>query len=90
MLGEFERELGVRAGEVTEDGQFGLERVFCMGCCALSPVGVVDDEVNTSLSPERVRPLLDQYRSSNGSSGGSTDSSPSHSSSRFTNSEKTK
>jgi len=32
-------------GETTPDGMFSLERVACLGCCALAPVVVVNKEV---------------------------------------------
>jgi NADH-quinone oxidoreductase subunit E len=77
VLREFERELGVDAGESTADQAFGLERVFCVGCCALAPVSVVDNTVHAGMVPKKVRPLLDSYRNGdagddagNGSAGG--------------------
>lgn len=33
-------------GETSPDGKFSLERVACLGCCALAPVVVVNDEVH--------------------------------------------
>jgi NADH-quinone oxidoreductase subunit E len=34
-----ESELGVATGDTTEDGQYTLETVACLGCCSLAPVG---------------------------------------------------
>lgn len=39
---ELERQLGIKAGETTPDGQFTLETVNCLGACALGPVVVID------------------------------------------------
>ena len=39
----FERELGVRAGETTEDGAFTLRAVECLGGCGWATVVAVDD-----------------------------------------------
>jgi len=39
-----ERELGIPAGSTTEDLQFTLESVHCLGACALAPVVVMDEE----------------------------------------------
>lgn len=58
VLEEFESQLGIRAGEVTDDGRFGLERVACVGCCALAPVVVVDEVVHAGMAARKVRPLL--------------------------------
>jgi NADH-quinone oxidoreductase subunit E len=40
-----EDELGICAGETTEDLVFTLETVNCVGCCALAPVVTVNDRV---------------------------------------------
>ena len=49
---EFERQLGVAAGETTSDEEFTLETVNCVGACALGPIVVVDghyfSNVNTA------------------------------------------
>ena len=42
ILEHFERRLGIRAGETTADGEYTLERVNCLGACALAPLAVVD------------------------------------------------
>lgn len=42
IVAEVERLLAVRAGETTEDREFTLETVNCLGACALGPVVVVD------------------------------------------------
>jgi NADH:ubiquinone oxidoreductase subunit E len=34
--------LGVEPGETTEDGEFTLETVNCVGACALGPVAIID------------------------------------------------
>jgi len=42
---KLEDELGILAGETTEDLLFTLETVNCVGCCALAPVVTVNDRV---------------------------------------------
>ncbi|MBP2146991.1 NADH-quinone oxidoreductase subunit E [Methanofollis sp. W23] len=37
--------LGIRDGETTEDGQFTLQTVNCVGACAMAPVVVVNERV---------------------------------------------
>lgn len=56
-----ERVLGVGDGEVTPDGKFGLERVNCLGCCALGPIMVVDDDYHGNLKPAEVEKILSKY-----------------------------
>jgi NADH-quinone oxidoreductase subunit E len=61
VLEAFERELGIRNGETTANGQYSLERVACFGCCALAPVVVVDEDTHARMRTTFVRKLLKQY-----------------------------
>lgn len=61
VLEETERKLKVKAGETTDDGLFTLETVNCLGCCALGPVIVVDDETVGQMTATRVASLLKRY-----------------------------
>ncbi|MGD2028844.1 MAG: NAD(P)H-dependent oxidoreductase subunit E, partial [Desulfobacterales bacterium] len=45
ILENFERKLGICAGETTPDREFSVDRVACVGCCALAPVAVIDETV---------------------------------------------
>jgi NADH-quinone oxidoreductase subunit E len=58
ILDSFERRLGIKEGETTPDREFSLERVACVGCCALAPVVVVDEKVEAKVSPIRVDGIL--------------------------------
>ncbi len=58
ILDSFERRLNIKEGETTPDREFSLERVACVGCCALAPVVVVDDKVEGKVSPIRVDGIL--------------------------------
>ena len=58
VLESFERRLDIHEGEVTDDLEYGLERVNCVGCCALAPVVVLDDEVIANVSPTKVDGIL--------------------------------
>jgi len=55
ILDSMERELNVKTGQVTDDFKFGLERVACVGCCALAPVVVIDEDVYGKLTPAKVK-----------------------------------
>ena len=52
LIDAVERELGIRPGETTADGEFSLELVNCLGACALAPVMVVDGKYHGNLTPE--------------------------------------
>lgn len=56
-----QRKLGIKPGETTEDYKFSLERVACFGCCALSPVMVVDKTVYSRMTPTEAKQVLSSY-----------------------------
>lgn len=58
ILEAWERELGIKVGEVTPDHEFSLERVACVGCCAMAPVTVVEETVQGKVTPTRVKGIL--------------------------------
>jgi len=62
ILEAVERELGITKGETTEDGNFNLESVACFGCCALSPVMVVDSTVYSRMTTKKVKDILRLYQ----------------------------
>lgn len=58
----FERELGIKRGETTEDQRFSLEMVNCLGCCGQAPVLMVEEEVYGHMTPAKVKKVLEEYR----------------------------
>jgi len=62
ILGKLERKLGIKAGEVTVDGKFGLDEVRCVGCCALAPVVVIDEEYHSLKGRKDVGKIIDEKR----------------------------
>lgn len=62
ILAEFEKELGIKAGETTKDLKFTLEGLRCVGACGLAPVVVVNGKVYGQVRPENVSKILDNYR----------------------------
>lgn len=57
-----ERELGVKSGQTTEDNQFTLETVNCLGACALGPLALVDGEYHGKIDQGKLKKLLNKYR----------------------------
>ncbi len=55
-------ELGVKEGEITQDGLFTFENVACLGCCSLSPVMMINDETFGNLTPAKVKSLIQEFR----------------------------
>jgi NADH:ubiquinone oxidoreductase subunit E len=61
ILDEFEKQLGVPAGETTKDDQFTLETVACLGCCAIGPVVVVDGEYFGHTTLRKVGSIIGKF-----------------------------
>ncbi|MEM2884273.1 MAG: NAD(P)H-dependent oxidoreductase subunit E [Nitrososphaerales archaeon] len=62
ILETFERLLEVRCGESSRDLMFSLERVACLGSCALAPVVVIDDTIYGNMHVDRIKPILSKIR----------------------------
>ena len=54
--------LGIDLGETTPDGRFTLERVYCVGNCAVSPTVMVDEQVHGRVTEMKVADLLEEYQ----------------------------
>lgn len=65
VLEAMSRQLEIEVGGVTTDRTFSLERVACVGCCALAPVVVIDDFVYPNMSPPKVEEVLVNIKSAN-------------------------
>lgn len=57
-----ESELGVTMGETTEDGEFTVERVACLGCCSLAPAMMIDDTVYGNLTRDKIKNTLNDFK----------------------------
>ncbi len=57
----YQRLLGIPAGGTTPDGAFSLETVACLGCCALSPVVVVNGVYHAKVTLPRAVRLLKMH-----------------------------
>ncbi len=65
ILENFERKLGIAEGETTEDREYSLERVACVGCCALAPVTLVGDLVQGHMAPSKVEGTITRIQVEN-------------------------
>lgn len=61
ILEKFESILGIKAGEVSEDGMFGIEACRCIGACGLAPVATVNGEVYGRLVQADVQSICNKY-----------------------------
>jgi len=62
ILDALERELDIKVGETSKDGNFSLERVACIGCCMLAPVIVIRDKIHPKMTPFKVEEALVSYK----------------------------
>lgn len=62
ILDALEENLGVEDGQTTEDLQFSLESVACLGLCAMAPLVMVDDAYHSKMDARQARKALEQYR----------------------------
>lgn len=70
VLEALARELKIEVGATSEDREFSLERVACIGCCALAPVVTIGDDIYPKMTPPKVEEVLVEIRPSEGSQGG--------------------
>jgi NADH-quinone oxidoreductase subunit E len=61
LLNALKAEIGIGPNETTEDGRFDLERVACLGCCALAPVIMIDDRVYSNMSVIKLKEILERH-----------------------------
>ncbi len=62
VAAEFRKQLGINSGETTEDKEFTLETVNCLGACALGPIVVVDGHYFSHVTKAMVRVILERAR----------------------------
>ncbi len=62
MIEECQSILNVKEGEVTDDGQFSIDSVRCVGCCGLAPVLMVGNDVYGKLTKEQLPEIIAKYR----------------------------
>ena len=58
MVDVLTKELNVKPGETTKDKKFSLETVNCLGCCAIGPMVLIDDEYYGEMTPQKVIKLI--------------------------------
>jgi NADH-quinone oxidoreductase subunit E len=58
VLEAMARELKIEVGQTGVGREFSLERVACIGCCALAPVVTIQDKVYPKMTPPGVEQAL--------------------------------
>ena len=57
-LDAWRRRLGIDIRQTTDDREFDLDSVACVGCCVMAPVTVVDDKPQGQVEPTKVDGIL--------------------------------
>ncbi len=58
ILSEIEEEIGIAEGETSDDMEYTLESVACIGCCALAPCLKVNGNVHGEMTVQKVEELF--------------------------------
>ena len=61
VLKKMKRELNLAEGETSEDYQFTLETVACLGACFLAPAMMVNREYYGKMTPDQVTNVIGEY-----------------------------
>jgi len=56
-----ERKLDVKPGGTTADRRFDLQRVACLGCCALAPVVQINQDIYSRMTVIQLEQILEKY-----------------------------
>jgi NADH-quinone oxidoreductase subunit E len=66
ILKHLNARLGIGLGETSADKQFTLLPVACLGACDHAPAMMIDDQLYTDLTPEKIDEILKTYRQGEG------------------------
>ncbi len=61
IIQELERLLKIKLGETSHDGKFSLLETNCLGWCHKGPALLINEEVYSELTPEKVRDIINEY-----------------------------
>jgi len=62
LVDQIGRLLDIEPGETSQDMQFTLDPVNCLGCCALGQVMVIDDKYYGNMTNSKVEHVLNKYK----------------------------
>ena len=61
VLEELERKLNIKSGDTTDDMEYSLGTVNCVGACALGPMVIIDGEYYTIMNSAKVKKMLKDH-----------------------------
>jgi len=54
--------LGIDLNETTTDGLFTIEAKYCLGCCGLAPVMMINEKVYEKLTTKKIAEIINNLR----------------------------
>ena len=61
IIDAFKKSYGLEPKGITPDGRFSLETVRCLGCCGLSPVMAIGNDIHRKVRPRDLKDILNSY-----------------------------
>jgi NADH:ubiquinone oxidoreductase subunit E len=62
LVAAFEKSLGIKCGQVTQDSMFSLCEVECLGACTKAPMAQINDDFHENINPKEVEKLLEDLK----------------------------
>ncbi len=62
IIDTLNKDLGLESEGTTPDGKFSLKTVRCIGCCGLSPVLAINENVHRKVKPSQLKDILSTYQ----------------------------
>jgi NADH:ubiquinone oxidoreductase subunit E len=62
IIDSLNKDFGLESGNTTPDGKFSLQTVRCLGCCGLSPVLAINEDVHRKVKPSKLKEILSSYQ----------------------------
>ena len=62
VLEAMERELEIKVGDITPDHEFSLERVNCLGACALGPLVTANEVYYGNMTVPKIERMLQEIK----------------------------
>jgi NADH-quinone oxidoreductase subunit E len=66
ILEEFNKQLGIQAGQTTPDHLFSLTALRCVGACGLAPLVLVNEKLYGKVSVDDVKKIVTEYKERRG------------------------
>jgi NADH:ubiquinone oxidoreductase subunit E len=62
IIDSLNKDLGLESEGTTPDGKFSLQTVRCLGCCGLSPVLAINEDIHRKVKPSKLKEILSSYQ----------------------------